>query len=154
MGDTGSMIIGFILAIFSLQFMEANAPGVRTNLNIQMISAPAVVVGILIVPVIDTLRVFFLRLSKGNSPFVADKNHIHHRLLTLGFSHLQIALILGGVNVVFIVFNFLLKDFGMLKLMALNLVLGFVVFYLPAFFIRLKAKKMRENQAGTYPLEQ
>lgn len=151
MGDTGSMIIGFILATLSLEFMEENVPAVRNNLNIQMISAPAVVVGILIVPVIDTLRVFFLRLSKGNSPFVADKNHIHHRLLTLGFSHLQIALILGGVNIFFIAFNFWLKDLGMLKLMGLNLVLGFVVFYLPAFFIRIKAKKMRQSQTGVYP---
>ncbi|RCW27479.1 glycosyltransferase family 4 protein [Marinilabilia salmonicolor] len=151
MGDTGSMIIGFILATMALQFMEANAPAVRSNLNIQMISAPAVVVGILIVPVIDTLRVFFLRLSKGNSPFVADKNHIHHRLLTLGFSHIQIALILGGVNIFFIVLNFLLKDFGMLKLMVLNLVLGFVIFYLPAMFIRIKLKKLRNDQVEVTP---
>jgi UDP-GlcNAc:undecaprenyl-phosphate GlcNAc-1-phosphate transferase len=154
MGDTGSMVIGFILATFSLEFMEANAPAVRTNTVIQMISAPAVVVGILIVPVIDTLRVFFLRLSKGNSPFVADKNHIHHRLLTLGFSHLQVALILGGVNLVFIIFNFLLKDFGMLKLMGLNIVLGFVVFYLPAFFIHLKVKKMRQSKLEIYQSEE
>ncbi len=150
MGDTGSMIIGFILATFSLEFMEANVPAVRTNTNIQMISAPAVVVGILIVPVIDTLRVFFLRLSKGNSPFVADNNHIHHRLLTLGFSHLQIALILGGVNLIFITINYLLKDFGMLKLMGLNLVLGFMIFYLPAFFIRIKVKKMRHSKLESY----
>ena len=145
MGDTGSMIIGFILATLAIRFMEANAPDIRSGLDHQMTSAPSVVIGILIVPIIDTLRVFFLRLSKGSSPFVADKNHIHHRLLTLGFSHIQIALILGGVNVFFIVLNYLLKDFGMLKLMGLNLVLGFIIFYLPAIFIRTKAKKMRNN---------
>ncbi|WP_010418573.1 glycosyltransferase family 4 protein [Anaerophaga thermohalophila] len=141
MGDSGSMVIGFILAVLAIRFMEANASAVRDNLNIPMTSAPAVAVGILIVPVIDTIRVFFLRLSRGNSPFVADKNHIHHRLLTLGFSHIQVALILGLVNILFIAISFLLKDFGMLKLMALNLVLGFVVFYIPAIFIRRKAKK-------------
>jgi UDP-GlcNAc:undecaprenyl-phosphate GlcNAc-1-phosphate transferase len=145
MGDTGSMVIGFILATMAIRFMETNASGVRDNLNSQMISAPSVVVGILIIPIIDTLRVFFLRLSRGNSPFVADKNHIHHRLLTLGFTHLQVALILGGVNLFFIVFSFALKDFGMLKLMATNLVLGFIVFYLPSFFIRQKARRLRKN---------
>ncbi|WP_462319242.1 glycosyltransferase family 4 protein [Marinilabilia sp.] len=145
MGDTGSMIIGFILATLAIRFMESNAPSIRAGLDHQMTSAPSVALGILIVPIIDTLRVFFLRLSKGNSPFVADKNHIHHRLLTLGFSHIQIALILGGVNLFFIALNYLLKDFGMLKLMALNLVLGFIVFYLPAIFIRLKARRMRNN---------
>lgn len=143
MGDTGSMIIGFILAIIAIRFMESNVQAIRNQLSFSMISAPAVVVGILIVPVIDTLRVFFLRLSKGNSPFAADKNHIHHRLLTLGFSHIQVALILGGVNLFFIVLSYLLKDLGMLKLMALNLILGFMVFYLPAVFIRIRAKKMR-----------
>jgi UDP-GlcNAc:undecaprenyl-phosphate GlcNAc-1-phosphate transferase len=145
MGDTGSMLIGFILATLALRFIEANAPAVRVNLNFQMISAPSVAVGILIVPVIDTIRVFFLRLSKGNSPFIADKNHIHHRLLTLGCSHIQIALILAGVNILFVTLNFLLKDFGMLKLMVLNLVLGFIIFYIPALLIRYKAKKMRQN---------
>ncbi|SFE51194.1 glycosyltransferase family 4 protein [Thermophagus xiamenensis] len=145
MGDTGSMIIGFLLSVFAIRFMELNAPNVRDTLNYTMTSAPAVTVGILIVPVIDTLRVFFLRLSHGNSPFVADKNHIHHRLLTLGLSHFQIAFVLGGVNIIFILLSFLLKDFGMLKLMALNLVIGFMVFYIPAILIRFKVKKIRNN---------
>lgn len=146
MGDTGSMIIGFILATLALRFMEANAQTVREGLEVQMISAPSVVVGILIVPVIDTLRVFFLRLSKGSSPFAADKNHIHHRLLTLGFTHIQVALILGGVNLFFIVLSFLLKDFGTLKLMTLNIVLGFIIFYLPAIFIKQKVKRIRSSE--------
>ncbi|MGM0377549.1 MAG: hypothetical protein ACQEQ0_12315, partial [Bacteroidota bacterium] len=96
---------------------------------------------------IDTLRVFFLRLAQGNSPFVADKNHIHHRLLTLGFSHIQIALILGAVNILFIVASFLLMNLGMLKLMAINLVSGFIIFYLPALFIKLKARRIRKDNS-------
>jgi UDP-GlcNAc:undecaprenyl-phosphate GlcNAc-1-phosphate transferase len=146
MGDTGSMIIGFVLATLAIRFMEINIPSQHTLPEIQMISAPAVVVGILIIPVIDTLRVFFLRISKGNSPFVADKNHIHHRLLTLGFSHIQVALSLGAVNIFFILLSFLLKDLGMLKLMAINIVLGIIIFYLPAFFIRRKVRRMRSSQ--------
>ncbi|MFW6268082.1 MAG: MraY family glycosyltransferase, partial [Marinilabiliaceae bacterium] len=147
MGDSGSMVIGFVLATLAIRFMEATPPEAVDQLQMPMISAPAVVVGILIVPVIDTLRVFFLRLSRGNSPFVADKNHIHHRLLTLGFSHIQVAFILGGINVLFIVVSFLLMNLGMLKLMAINLVSGFIIFYLPAVFIKLKARNIRKNNA-------
>ncbi|MFO8000513.1 MAG: MraY family glycosyltransferase [Marinilabilia sp.] len=147
MGDSGSMLIGFVLAMLAIRFMESNKPAMSDNLEISMISAPAVVVGILIIPVIDTLRVFFLRILQGNSPFVADRNHIHHRLLTLGFSHIQVALILGGVNVFFIVLSFSLMNLGMLKLMAINLVLGFIIFYLPAFFIKLKARKIRASDS-------
>ena len=145
MGDSGSMVIGFVLATLGIRFMEANVPEAADQLQMPMISAPAVVVGILIIPVVDTLRVFFLRLSRGNSPFVADKNHIHHRLLTLGFSHIQVALILGGVNILFIVASFLLMNLGMLKLMAINLVSAFIIFYLPAVFIKLKVRRMRKN---------
>ncbi|MGQ1890673.1 glycosyltransferase family 4 protein [Thermophagus sp. OGC60D27] len=145
MGDTGSMLIGFLLAVLAIRFMESNAPNLRASLAVTMTSAPAVVVGILIVPVIDTLRVFFLRLSHGNSPFIADKNHIHHRLLTLGCSHIQVALILGVVNILFIAVSFLLKDFGMLKLLVMNFVVGFVIFYIPALLIRIKARKLRNK---------
>lgn len=149
MGDTGSMVVGFILATMTIRFIEFNSHAVRDQLVFQMDSAPAVAMGILIVPVIDTLRVFFLRLSKGKSPFSADKNHIHHRLLTLGFSHFQISLILGGINIFFIVLSYLLMNLGMLKLFAINFVLGFLVFNIPAWIIRyrLKVKIGKEIQA-------
>jgi len=143
MGDTGSLLIGFIVAVFAIRFMEFNLEALRPALNYTMSSAPAVALGILIIPVIDTVRVFFLRLSKGHSPFAADKTHIHHRLLTLGFSHIQIALLLGTINIAFIVFSFWLKDLGTIKLFVLNLVLGLFVFQLPSFAIGYRLRKMR-----------
>ena len=142
MGDTGSLLIGFILAIIAIRFMEFNVPQSRSSLLFSMNSAPAVAMGILIIPIMDTIRVFFLRLSKGQSPFTADKAHIHHRLLTLGFNHIQIALILGGVNLGFILLSYGLKDLGMLKLLIVNFVLGAFVFQLPSFAIWYKRKKM------------
>ncbi len=143
MGDTGSMVIGFVLATMTIRFIEFNSHAVRDQLIYQMNSAPAVAMGILIIPVIDTLRVFFLRIFHGNSPFSGDKNHIHHRLLTLGFSHFQIALILGGVNIIFIIVSYSLMNLGMLKLFAINLFFGFLIFNIPAWLIKYKAKKMR-----------
>lgn len=146
MGDTGSLLIGFIVSVFAIRFMEYNVDSLRPALNHTMISAPAVALGILIIPVIDTIRVFFLRLAKGQSPFAADKAHIHHRMLTLGFSHIQIALLIGLLNVCFIVLSYLLRDFGTIRLMILNLMLGIAVFQLPSLAIRLRKKRMLKDK--------
>lgn len=146
MGDTGSLLIGFIVAVFAIRFMEFNLEPLRPALKYTMISAPAVALAILIVPVIDTVRVFFLRLSKGQSPFSADKTHIHHRLLTLGFKHIQIAFLLGAVNTLFIVMSYWLRDLGTIKLLVLNLVLGLMVFHLPSLAIRYRLRKMRSKK--------
>jgi UDP-GlcNAc:undecaprenyl-phosphate/decaprenyl-phosphate GlcNAc-1-phosphate transferase len=88
MGDSGSLFIGFILAIFSIQAAEA---GRLFNLKFSPVSNELIhaACGILIVPVFDTCRLFVLRLSKGKSPFSADRNHLHHKLLDLGLTHLQ-----------------------------------------------------------------
>jgi UDP-N-acetylmuramyl pentapeptide phosphotransferase/UDP-N-acetylglucosamine-1-phosphate transferase len=49
--------------------------------------APVFALGIVLIPVFDTLRVFSLRIWKGKSPFQADKTHIHHLLTSAGFTH-------------------------------------------------------------------
>jgi len=83
MGDTGSLMLGFIIAVLCVQLMKVN-----------MINAIPVVpniyvftLGIVLIPVFDTLRVFGVRIWKGRSPFSADKTHIHHLVTNKGFSH-------------------------------------------------------------------
>jgi UDP-N-acetylmuramyl pentapeptide phosphotransferase/UDP-N-acetylglucosamine-1-phosphate transferase len=49
--------------------------------------APVFALGIVLIPVFDTLRVFAVRIWNGRSPFIADKTHIHHLLTRAGFSH-------------------------------------------------------------------
>ena len=146
MGDTGSLLLGFLLAVVAIKFAEFNRPAHAMELRYQMTSAPAVVLGVLIVPVIDTLRVFIFRISKGNSPFAADKNHIHHRMLTLGFTHVQITLIIGAINIGFVLLAFSLRNLGTLRLSLLILALGMGCAYLPAFFIARKKKKMLQSK--------
>jgi UDP-GlcNAc:undecaprenyl-phosphate/decaprenyl-phosphate GlcNAc-1-phosphate transferase len=146
MGDTGSLLIGFIVAVFAIRFMEFNVEPLCPALTYTMTSAPAVALGILVIPVMDTIRVFFRRISKGQSPFNADKEHIHHRLLTLGFSHLEVALTLGGVNILFILFSYFLRDFGMLWLFIANFILGLLVFQLPSVAIRLRKRQILKGK--------
>lgn len=98
MGDSGSLIIGLISVVLAIKFIELNR--VDDDRLPDVYSAPALAVAILIGPIFDTMRVFFIRTIKGIPPFTADRNHIHHRMLQLGLTHLQTTLILAGFNIV------------------------------------------------------
>ncbi|WP_400192513.1 MraY family glycosyltransferase [Hymenobacter sp. B81] len=100
MGDTGSLVCGFIVSVLTIQFLEM---GVRTGQPFGSAN-PAVAVGILFVPLFDTLRVFTVRVLNGTSPFTPDKNHIHHRILAMGFQQISTVLLLGLLNLVVILF--------------------------------------------------
>lgn len=125
MGDTGSLLIGLISAIMAVKFIEGNR--FTSHSSPAIFSAPALAFAILIGPIFDTLRVFVLRIIKGVSPFTADRNHIHHRVLRLGFNHMQTTLILVGLNVITIVMVLCFSELGNLALMAL-IVINSLVF--------------------------
>ena len=99
MGDTGSLLIGLINAILVIKFINiAGAAGA----SIPIATAPAIGFAVLMVPLFDTLRVFAIRIISRRSPFSPDRNHVHHFLLDLGFSHRQIALSCSAAAVSFI----------------------------------------------------
>jgi len=83
MGDTGSLVLGFVIAVLSIRLMQVNVQVAFPVLP----HASVFVAGIVLIPVFDTLRVFATRIWKGKSPFAADKTHIHHLLTNQGFSH-------------------------------------------------------------------
>ena len=76
MGDAGSLAIGSIFCLLSINAINENY--LLAPIWVQSLNKPILVMSILVYPLIDTLRVFILRIFKGNSPFKADKNHIHH----------------------------------------------------------------------------
>lgn len=84
MGDSGSLTIGLIISVLSIKLIEFNMEEVPAILI--GISKPVFVMACLVYPLIDTLRVFIYRAVNGISPFSADRNHIHHRLLDIGLS--------------------------------------------------------------------
>ena len=106
MGDTGSLFLGFIIAVFSINFIELNDPaaGVFKLAAAPFRNSPAILFGLMIIPIYDTLRVFILRIAGGKSPFAADRNHLHHNLIDLGLSHLQATGILLLVSVIALTF--------------------------------------------------
>ena len=106
MGDTGSLICGFIIAILAIKYLEI-------DLNDEY--KPAIAIAILVIPLFDTLRVFVLRIFKGQSPFTPDKTHLHHRLLDCGFSQLTVVLIMAMLNILLIVIVLLIENLGVNK---------------------------------------
>lgn len=103
MGDTGSLHIGLVCAILVIEFIDINfhlPEGAPYKLG----STPVVAIGIMIIPLFDTIRVFITRIIRGYSPFHPDRRHIHHLLLDYGCSHMRATGILLFVNVIFISF--------------------------------------------------
>jgi UDP-GlcNAc:undecaprenyl-phosphate GlcNAc-1-phosphate transferase len=98
MGDTGSLIVGFLLSMFALKFIQLNIE-YRFNPNASF-SAPILAIVVLIVPIFDTLRVFIIRLKDKKSPFVGDRNHLHHILIDSGMSHFQTSVILWSFTLI------------------------------------------------------
>ncbi|WP_257670760.1 glycosyltransferase family 4 protein [Parapedobacter tibetensis] len=120
MGDAGAYTIGFIVSVLAIQFIELNKVQGITPVDGSLIqSVPAVAIAILIIPIFDTLRVIVIRLIKGKSPFIADSNHLHHRLLDTGMTHTQATLVLSSFNVLMIGIALSFQQIGTVELLIL-----------------------------------
>ena len=142
MGDTGSMIIGFIVAIQAIEYINFNG-GTLLNGSKGLITAPVVAISILILPLLDTFRVFTIRILNKKSPFKADRNHLHHRLEDLGLPHFKISLIMILANLVIILLAFHMKDTGTDKFLLLMISVSSLISSIPFF---IKTKKEKEEQ--------
>ncbi len=119
MGDTGSLIIGLVSAVLAIKFIEVNKVGAAPGAFFS--SAPAIAVAVLIVPVFDSLRIFFIRIINRKSPFKGDRNHIHHRLLRIGLNAKQILLVTITFNLAMIMVTLLLSYLGNFVLIFLQI---------------------------------
>ena len=108
MGDTGALMVGLLLSYLAIRFINENEL-LANGHPAKFLASVATAVCVLIIPIFDTLRVILLRIRKMQSPLRADRNHIHHQFLNLGFSHARTVLILGGINTFFILLALLLK---------------------------------------------
>jgi len=137
MGDTGSLLLGLINAILVIKFINvANMP----NVKIPVASAPAVGFAILMVPLLDTLRVFGIRIGHRRSPFSPDRNHIHHILLDRGLSHSTITITLVAVNLIFIIGIYMLRSFD-----CTWLILGIFAIFFSVIGVLYYSRRRRKN---------
>jgi UDP-N-acetylmuramyl pentapeptide phosphotransferase/UDP-N-acetylglucosamine-1-phosphate transferase len=109
MGDTGSLILGFSMTVLVFRFNELNSiPHIKPHFT----AGPAFSFAVVFIPMFDTLRVFTIRILRGGSPFKADRRHLHHLLLDLGFSHLNSTLILVVFNAAIIAYAYFFNFLG------------------------------------------
>lgn len=151
MGDTGSLCTGFLLAIFAIKFIQFNAPEASNVYKIH--SAPGIAVAILIIPLFDTLRVFVLRVLKKQSPFIADKNHIHHSLIKIGLGHREVSLIMYMANLVFVSIAFLIKDSTTTVILLIVGALALVLAQIPVYMFNHKLQDLEAENGPLIPEE-
>lgn len=142
MGDTGSLIVGFVSAILAIKFIEINRHMDR-EADFKVISVPVVTISILIIPIFDTIRIFSIRILNGRSPFSPDRNHIHHLLLDRGMNHSQTVLTLLGVNIGMIILSYFLQ--GRIVGELLLLIVAAVPFLLTFLLTYFKADKKQST---------
>ena len=88
MGDAGSQLLGFAVGVLSLRATQSATSSLSAALPVLLLA----------LPILDTLSVMVQRVSEGRSPFSPDKNHIHHKLLSLGFDHHEAVMIIYAVQ--------------------------------------------------------
>jgi len=139
LGDTGSLILGMIVSVFTVRFLESSLSATAVP---DGFPSPAIAFAILIVPMIDTLRVFTVRILAGKSPFTPDRSHIHHKLLLLGFTHLQSTIIILAFNLTMIGLAVSLRHFGIVRLLMVIIPVSVFLTSLPGLFFRFRVREV------------
>lgn len=138
MGDTGALIIGLLLGVMTIEFIDIASTG-TFKAAYRFTNPIAVAVSILIIPLFDTIRVFTTRVLRGNSPFQPDRRHIHHLLIDSGYKHLEATVILGIANLCFISMVFCLDDLlGLHYLIALQIGIALLL----TFFLHRNVRRI------------
>lgn len=107
MGDSGSLIIGAVLSVLAIEFIES--PVNFLPKEFKFISTPVAAMAILAYPLLDTLRVFTIRALKGKSPLSADRNHLHHKLMDRFRSHKKTVITVYIFSIIIIAQAFLFQ---------------------------------------------
>ncbi len=125
MGDTGSTFLGFILASLSIQ-------GVFKSYAVISFAVPILILGL---PLFDAMFAMIRRIYHGQSPMQADRGHLHHRLIDMGFSQKQTVFILYAISGVLGLTSVILAESGTLR--ALILLICVLIFLFIEGFMHL-----------------
>ena len=115
MGDTGSLVIGSVLGLLTFKLLSLKVDA-YTSLSFNREQLPLFLISVLFVPLLDTIRVMFLRAIRGVSMFKPDKNHIHHIIVDFGLSHRRASFFIGLLNfLVALIMFFVIQVFNDLE---------------------------------------
>tara|TARA_B110000459_G_scaffold176240_1_gene200175 strand:+ start:123 stop:1220 length:1098 start_codon:yes stop_codon:yes gene_type:complete len=141
MGDTGSLLIGFCIAICSVKFLEMDALSLA-NFSFLPENIFYVLSSILWIPIFDMIRIMYVRIKNKKSPFYPDRNHLHHILIDLGYRHHQVAIFLGISNYISIIGIGYLSGILNYKMM---LVVAIILFTLFLVIVETMKKRIISN---------
>jgi len=138
MGDTGSLFLGLVFSVLAVRFIKTDSLLLS---RLKITETGALAFAALFVPLMDTLRVFSIRIYKGLSPFDRDVNHVHHLLLNKGMSHRRVAFVLTIMSLAYLTLAYFLQPFG------INVIIGslFVAGILFARLLSIKKPNRRKK---------
>jgi UDP-GlcNAc:undecaprenyl-phosphate GlcNAc-1-phosphate transferase len=126
MGDTGSLVIGLVLGVLTLKLLSVDDTAYG-SLSFYRAQLPLFLTAVLFVPLLDTMRVMFLRLTKGVSMFKPDRNHLHHIIVDFGLSHRKASFFIGFVNfIVALIMFFVIQKFNSFQSLFILVLLFFI----------------------------
>lgn len=133
MGDTGTMIIGFLIAYLSIVAFSFVKSTPDNNLNLTII-----LISLLFYPLLDTLRIVLFRIFiLKKSPFQADANHIHHRLISIGLKHWEATLLLSSITIILLFSSCLLNYLNINLQIFITIIIGVFFYSLPFLLFSL-----------------
>ena len=138
MGDTGSTFLGFTLAVLAVHLTQID----HTTLS------PALPLLLLGLPTIDLLAVFYLRVSGGMNWFKATRNHVHHRILDLGFEHYEAVIIIYSIQALLVISAIFLRYQSDLLIIVLYVLTAAVVLGLLTYAERTNWQKSEDTQSA------
>jgi UDP-N-acetylmuramyl pentapeptide phosphotransferase/UDP-N-acetylglucosamine-1-phosphate transferase len=136
MGDSGSTLIGLICSMLAIKFVESSA----IQKSLSDYSTPAIAFGFLLIPLLDVLRVFALRIVRGKSPLSPDRSHLHHLLQNKGLSHTEVTITLLAGQFLFAFITLSLQNININVVIISQFILYFASVYMLKRFVPIRKK--------------
>ncbi|KPL17595.1 MAG: hypothetical protein AMS26_00560 [Bacteroides sp. SM23_62] len=136
MGDTGSMLVGFITSILVIRFTCMDDPSLA---GVQINSPRLLSLAIFIIPLADMIRVILTRIWLGRSPLKPDRLHIHYRLIDLGLNHLQVTILLLLINAVMVSGVVVMQNLGE-SVLTILIISSMIIMYMIQWWLTKRKK--------------
>ncbi len=141
MGDSGSLLMGLVLAILVIKFINTASNPLGT---LPVASAAAIGISLVLIPLVDTIRVFAIRILKGRSPFSPDRNHVHHILLDKGLNHSSVNIVCVLANILIIAAVYAARGLNNIVLLLVTFAFSFMI--VGTLFATISRRKLVEKR--------
>ena len=145
MGDTGSLIIGYIITVLAVKFIHLNVMHAWDS-GLSFMSTPVIAITILVVPIFDTIRVFSIRILRGKSPFKADRMHMHHLLIDNNMTHMAASFTLYAITIILTGITYFSRVFFSNTELCFFIVLLLGVYFIVGNYLEVRRLKVKKEE--------